>query len=94
MTTAVARPKRVVEYGDIPDGMLSQRTILSQRENDERRWTLTHHLPGYECAGSMARWTDERWSVLFPHGGATHGRSFLSEDKAREYLAAVAGVGR
>ena len=47
---------------------------------------LVWSSPGWECAGSMMRWTNGFYGVLYTASdGATHGRRFLyeDEDKAR-----------
>ncbi len=36
---------------------------------------LVSRTAGYEPAGSLARWTDGGFSVLFDMGGAQHGNS-------------------
>ncbi|KKM82837.1 hypothetical protein LCGC14_1315590 [marine sediment metagenome] len=58
-----------------------------------RVWTLRHHTAGLECAGSMARWTNEVWSVTTSIEGISHGQRFASEAAARARLAALAGEG-
>lgn len=78
------------EYRDIKQGEMSVRTILAEREvtGDNGRksvWVLKHHSAGWECAGSCARDTAEKWSVTSFDRGAnhTHGNSFLNEASAR-----------
>jgi hypothetical protein len=70
------------EYGSLRPGELSERTLIAEAEG----WKLEHHTAGYEPAGSVARYTNERWSVTDydPHSNETHGRSFrvLSAEEA------------
>lgn len=94
METAT-RPKYVVEYSQVGDNW-SHTTTLAKgtrhygyKDDLVHEYTLSHRSPGYESAGSMARWTDERWSVLFVCDGATHGRSFSTEQAAREHFERV-----
>jgi len=68
---------------------LSVVTVLASRDvtNDygqSRPWTLKHHTAGFECAGSCARATPEKWSVTSVSNGSTFGNSFLNESDARE----------
>lgn len=82
---------KVAEYRDIPTGLHSRVTVLTTASGPNpsgyvRSYTLSHHTAGYECAGSMARWTDERWSVLTFSDGASHGRSFLTREAAHRCL--------
>ncbi len=48
---------------------------------------LVSRTAGYEPAGSLARWTDGGFSVLFDMGGAQHGNSYRDEAKARARFA-------
>ena len=72
------------EYGTLERHELSRRTVLESFEG----WTLTHHGEGYEPAGSAARYTRERWSVLRhePQSNTTHGRSYLTREAAEAYF--------
>lgn len=72
------------EYGCLHAHELSQRTVLRQ----EQGWTLTHHTTGYEPAGSVARYTGERWSVitLDARSNTRYGRSFNTIEKAQTYF--------
>lgn len=72
------------EYGSLEPHELSRRTVLRQ----ERGWTLTHHTAGYEPAGSAARYTGERWSVLSldVRSNTRYGRSFTTIEKAQAYF--------
>ena len=50
--------------------------------------TLLWSSPGWECAGSMLRWTNGYYGVRFTaKDGAIHGRRFQSEDEARKLFA-------
>lgn len=75
----------IKEYRDIKPGEMSVVEALDSRtiKNDYGKvsiWTLKHHTAGWECAGSCARATVERWSVTtFDRSNSTtHGNSFLS----------------
>ena len=77
------------EYRDLKPEDYSVVTVLAAREvqNDygqARSWTLKHHTAGFECAGSCARSTPEKWSVTSVSNGSTFGNSFLAESDARE----------
>jgi hypothetical protein len=77
----------IKEYRDIKPGEMSTVTVLAERSitNDYGRakvWTLKHHTAGYECAGSCARLTDEKWSVTTMEDGSRYGNSFTSESEA------------
>lgn len=89
------KPKYAVEYSQVGDNR-SRVTILAKgirhygyKDDLVHEYTFSHRSAGYEPAGSMARWTDERWSVLFMSDGATHGRSFSTEQAAREHFERV-----
>lgn len=71
-----------IEYRDVTDGQVSRSTVLDQATHNGRTYLLRHHSAGYESAGSMARWTNEKWSVSRP--GAFGGSAFLTEQEARD----------
>ncbi len=78
----------IKEYRDLTDADRSVVTVLSTRNvvNDysqTREWILRHHTAGFECAGSCARSTPEKWSVTSVSNGSTFGNSFLNESDAR-----------
>ena len=94
----VTQHKSPVEYRDVNNAKRSRTNVLDKGIADKPKgprvpheWTLTHHTAGYECAGSMARWTNEKWAVRFVADGATHGRSFLTEHEACEWFAMQTG---
>ena len=75
------------EYRDLKPEDRSIVTVLSVRDvaNDYgqvRPWALKHHTAGFECAGSCARSTVEKWTVTSVSNGSTFGNSFLSEPEA------------
>ena len=80
--------KSPVEYGSYTDDQRSKVTTLDSGKSPEgeypRQFYLKHHSAGYEPAGSMARWTDERWGVTFDQGGAINGRRFLTLPPAQD----------
>jgi hypothetical protein len=82
------QPKRIAEYGTYSDALRSKKTILERRAAAYgRTCLLSHSTPGYEPAGSCARWTDERWTAGHTDSnGAFYGQSFKSEHEARSYF--------
>lgn len=79
------RHGQIAEYRDAPSAQFSKVTILDKASNERREYVLSHHTPGFELAGSMARWNDhEVWSVTFESDGATHGRRFLNKGEAQD----------
>ncbi len=77
-------PKPVVEYSEVTDQNRSIPTMLKQVEYQGRTYSLIHRTSGYEPAGSMARWTNEIWSVTALYDGTPHGRRFKTEAEARD----------
>lgn len=78
---------QMVYYGTFDSSELSRRTVLETRKSGHTEYELGFHTVGYECAGSMARWSDhECYSVLFEMGGATHGRRFFTLEEAQAML--------
>jgi hypothetical protein len=76
---------QIAEYRDAPSDQFSKVTTLDSGINEMREFFLKHHTPGFELAGSMARWNDyEMWSVTFEMGGATNGRRFLKKGEAQD----------
>ena len=76
---------QIAEYRDAPSDKFSKVTTLDSAVNGRREYSLKHHTPGFECAGSMARWSGhEMWSVTFYMDGATHGRRFLNKGEAQD----------
>jgi hypothetical protein len=84
----MSTPPLIREYGALRTEELSQRIVLAETEG----WKLIHHSAGYEPAGSMARYTQERWSVTVydPHSNETHGRSFRALSDAQPHFDAAA----
>lgn len=79
---------QIVEYGTYTDADRSTVTRIDSAVFDRREYVLKHHTPGFECAGSCARYNgNEVWSVTFQSAGATHGRRFLKESDARDLFA-------
>jgi len=75
---------QIAEYGSVKSDEFSKITTLETGTNKRREYRLAHHTPGWESAGSMARWNNnEVWSVTFEMGGAINGRRFLSFDEAQ-----------
>ena len=75
---------QIAEYGTMSADQFSKVTRLDSRVHGRHDYRLQHHTPGFECAGSMARYNGhEVWSVTFEAQGAIHGRRFLNEQEAR-----------
>lgn len=80
----------IKEYRDLNVNDLSKVVILATATGAFKRpYTLSHHSAGYESAGSCARYTREKWTVLSRdiYSNTTHGKAFLKESEAREYFA-------
>ncbi len=76
-----------MEYRDLKDSDMSCATILQKGYGAwNKEYTLSHHTAGYECAGSCARYTEERWKVRYIFDNALHGKAFLTEKEAQEYF--------
>ena len=77
---------RIAEYRDIENEPHSKTTVLKHGHkpgNLSREYLLKHHSAGWEPAGAIARWTDEKWSVVFySSDGALNGRSFKTLQEA------------
>lgn len=71
------------EYGDIAEGDMATRTILAT----SGKYRLIHSTAGFECAGSCARSTEEKWGVLFDVAGCPNGRWFGSLIEAQALFA-------
>ena len=77
---------RIAEYSR--DLIMNSVTVLSHKmvrlgySDRQVELRLEHHTAGYEPAGSMARWTDERWSVGTDVDGAYHGICYLTFERA------------
>ena len=83
---------RICEYDQVNEGNQSHRILLqtgvsvSTTRSVSRKYFLSHHTEGFEPAGSMARWTQEKWTVRFYLDGSYHGRQFDTEHDARVYF--------
>ena len=75
--------KSPVEYGTYSDAQRSIKRTIDSTNVGGREYILYHKTAGYEPAGSMARWTEERYGVSFFEHIASHGRMFLTESEAR-----------
>jgi len=80
--------KSPIEYRDVPENGLAKKTDItdgwSKRING--RVYLRHSTEGYECAGSMARWTDEYWAVNFMIDGSVHGQRYRTLSEAERHF--------
>ena len=82
----------LIEYGQIPKDGHAKRNVLASGVNKEFNlpYKLIHSTSGYECAGSMARYTNEKYGCIFTdRNGTTGGQWFSAEQTAREYFAKV-----
>jgi hypothetical protein len=56
------------------------------------KWHLEYVSPGWEPAGSCARWTDARWAVIYYDAdGTSYGRQFATKDKALQEWHKITG---
>ena len=80
--------KQIIEYGDVQDGGMATSTILAEGMGAfGMSRTLVHSTAGYECAGSMARLTGEKWGCLFvSRDGNRGGNWYTNEAQAREHF--------
>ncbi len=74
---------KVAEYASVdalvrPE-VVDTRTVSVGRK--PRTYELVRCGPGWEPAGSMARWTDGYHAVRFYAGGSTHGLRFVLTPK-------------
>lgn len=76
----------LAEYGDVAESDLARVETLETREVHGREYRLIHSSPGFECAGSVMRWTNGYWGIRFESGGAIQGRQFKTEEEARSLL--------
>lgn len=81
----------IAEYGSYSDAERSTREVMASAplaRSPRTNVDLARVSPGYEPAGSVARWTDGGWSVRY-FDGAYHGRRFRIENEAdaRAYFA-------
>jgi hypothetical protein len=71
-------------------GQMSQVSIIDTLvdSDNNRCWYFKQHEPGFEPAGSMARWTNRKWSVThFDYlCNATFGKSFKGKAEAKAYF--------
>lgn len=92
---------RTAEYRDIKGQPMAARVVVDTKPASRLKATveLATVAAGWECAGSMARWTDGYWSVRWRDtGGSYQGRRFeltdIGEQEARALFTrlTVAGV--
>ena len=81
---------RICEYTQVNEGNRSHKILLQTGVatvgHGSRGYFLSHHTEGFEPAGNMARWTQEKWTVRFYLDGSYHGRQFNTEHDARVYF--------
>lgn len=83
----------IKEYGDLAPGEMAVRsTIATGGPNGKYR--LVHSTAGYECAGSCARSTAEKWGVLTGHAGCPRGQWFKTLAEAEVLFAERTGTER
>jgi hypothetical protein len=89
--------KYTVECQEVNDSNRAKRTVIKSARNDNLRatYTLTHTTAGYEPAGSMARYTEESWGVLYTtDNGAMGGEWFKSLEYASNRFDAIITPGQ
>lgn len=82
----------MIEYRNVPAGAMAKRTVLACGLSARHRVTyeLIYSTAGYECAGSCARETNEKWGAIFTDSnGTTGGQWFKTESEARARFAQV-----
>lgn len=80
---------RLAEYRDITPETRCQVTQLDARPCARLRGAtvrLVHATPGWEPAGSMARWTDGFYAVWWDQFNARQGRRYQTEAEARAHF--------
>lgn len=75
-------------YRKISPQEMAAKTIVYKDE----KFTMIHSTAGWEVAGSAARYTNEKWSVLFFIDGIPHGQAFKTYNEATEFLNKKKGV--
>lgn len=76
----------MIEYAQIPADSSTRVDQIAQgvMKQFRRDCYLIHSTEGYEPAGSMARWTNEYYAVIFyDASGSRNGRRFKASDKAQ-----------
>jgi hypothetical protein len=75
--------KKIADYGDIKDAPKSKTNCINSAVNSHgKEYFLKHKTAGYEPSGSMARWTNEAWGVIFYVDGCPNGQWFKTEHEA------------
>jgi hypothetical protein len=77
----------LAEYGTFDDDERAVRTIHEKRTHDGTEYTLWSSSPGFETAGSVARWTNGYHACTwYDRSGARQGRHTKTLDEARQLL--------
>ena len=73
----------LAEYGTYPDSERSQVETIAKAFAAAVRAevALQFATPGFECAGSCARWTNGYWAVRWHQWGAIQGRRYSPTDQ-------------
>jgi hypothetical protein len=77
---------KVLLTEDVDDSNRARVSVLEERTAAGRTYRLVRSSPGFEPAGSCARWTNGYFAIRFEVGGAIHGRQFKTETEARALL--------
>ena len=79
------------EYGTFDTDERAVRECLDEAWSDIVRSTvlLVQSSPGFEPAGSVARWTNGYYAVWWDLAGTIHGRRYHDEDAARAHFARI-----
>lgn len=76
---------RLAEWGSVPRDLMVEATLIAQAPGIMHRGPmvrLMHKTRGYAPAGSVMRWDEARWAVLWePGDGTQHGRNFPETDE-------------
>src|SRR5690348_7658146 len=77
----------LAEYGELNETNKAQVTILDTVEGDRKTYSLIHSTPGFESAGSCARWTNGYYAVrIKQRDGSIGGRCFKTLHEAQAML--------
>lgn len=76
----------LAEYGGYDPALDAEVTLVDKAVGAMHGFPavrLVHSTQGFEPAGSMVRWTEAKWSVLWDaRDGGIHGRGFREADEA------------
>jgi hypothetical protein len=81
----------LAEYAEVNESNSARTEVMASGKHARlgMEVKLIYSTPGFEPAGSCARWTNGYWAVRFQLEGATHGQRYKPADEAeaREHFA-------